>query len=338
MKLRTALGAGMVVLLVAALPAAAQAGVLYSTLEAPNDVQGPNAEYAENTQRLAQAFTPATAGTARVVSLFGQTITGSGTGTVQVSIHADAAGHPGTLLATGSGTIDETTGASPTCTVLNATPALSTGQTYWAVLRGVNKGANWLFSRQQARQVLRSANAGATWAQGGIQKTFSLRVEDTAACGPTSPESGAGATLGDMYAKPGGTSFQTIFAGERGNQTLTLTGASFSGPTPGRSAPRGERRSGDQPYTSRARSARARPAARSSTSWATVRCPTACARRRSRYVQRSRRRRSPGPWSASSTPRRRRSSSRRTRRAAQLAHRRTGQPAGAGVDPSRAAR
>ena len=225
---------GAVALVVAALPSAAQAGVLYSTLEAPNDVQGVNAEFAQNTQRIAQAFTPTTGGTARVVSLFGQTLLGAGAGTVQLSIHANAAGQPGAVLATGSGTIGEETGASPTCMVLGAAPALSTAQTYWAVFRGVNKGANWLFSRQQARQVLFSPNSGATWAQGGTQKTLSLRVEDNPACGPDiSPNPVPGVALADMYAAPGGTSFQTVFIGNGGNRDLTLTGASFSGPNAG---------------------------------------------------------------------------------------------------------
>ena len=114
---------------------------------------------------------------------------------------------------------------------LNVGVALTAGQTYWAVFRGVNKGANWLFHRQEARQVLFSTTSGATWAQNGIQKTFSLRVEDTPVCGPNiNPNPVPGTLVGDMYASPGGESFQTIFINNNGNADLTLTGGTFSGP------------------------------------------------------------------------------------------------------------
>jgi Bacterial Ig domain len=231
MKVRTALGAGITMLLVAALPAAAQGASLYTTLDVPNDVQGTNSEFVQGAERVAQAFTPASNGTARTVSLFGQTLFGTGNGTVSLAIYTNVAGHPGTALATGTGTIGETTAASPTCMVLNAATALSTAQTYWAVFRGVDKGAAWLYWRQQARPVQFSTNSGSTWAPGGAGKTFGLRVEDGAACGPDiNPNPSPGTKVGDMYAKPGGSSFQTIFINNNGNQDLTLTGGSFSGP------------------------------------------------------------------------------------------------------------
>lgn len=215
---------------VAVFPAAANAAILYSTLEAPNDVQGVSSEYAEAATPVAQAFVPAS-GTARVVSLFGQTLFGSGNGTIGLAIHADDGGKPGLLLTAGQATVGETTSSSPTCMVFSSSQVLNAGTTYWAVFRGINKGAAWLFHRQQERTVLASANAGATWGpSGGAQKTFGIRIEDVPQCGPKiQPNPVKGAEVADMYTKPGGTSFNTIFIGNSGNQDLKLTGASFSG-------------------------------------------------------------------------------------------------------------
>src|SRR3954452_22059005 len=103
-------------LLVLAVPAGARASVLYTTLDQPNDVTGTNAEFTDGSALIAQAFTPTTGGTARLMSIFAQTNIGTGPGTIQLSVWSDGGGVPGTLLAVGQGTVaGDTTGASPTC-------------------------------------------------------------------------------------------------------------------------------------------------------------------------------------------------------------------------------
>jgi hypothetical protein len=218
----------LAIVLTLAAPAAAHATILYSTMELPNDVQGTNSDSADTVNWLAQSFTPTTSGTARVASFYAQTQSGLGFGTGTIAIYSDSGGKPGTQLAAGTGTVGEITGASPTCTVLGSTPSLVKGTTYWAVFSG-NKTMSWLFSRNAAMSGLFSTNSGATWAS-RAEKTFSLRVEDVPTCGPViNPNPAVGTSVANMYIKPGASTFNTIFIGNSGNQTLTLTGASFGG-------------------------------------------------------------------------------------------------------------
>jgi hypothetical protein len=198
-------------------------------MEQPNDVQGINSDAAGPTDWLAQSFKPTTSGTARVASFYAQTQSGVGIGTGTIAIYSDNGGKPGTQLAAGSGSVAEVTGASPTCTVLGSSASLVAGTKYWAVFSG-NKSMSWMFSRNAAMSGLYSTTSGATWAT-RAEKTYSLRIEDGSTCGPVlNPNPAAGTAVADMYIKPGASTFNTIFIGNSGNQALTLTGASFSGP------------------------------------------------------------------------------------------------------------
>jgi hypothetical protein len=214
-----------------ALAPAAKGATLYSNLE---DGFVNSAHETTQTQWLAQPFVPTSSGTARVASFYAVSYLNQTT-TVSVSIHSHSTangGQPGSLLATGSqAPIDADTESAPTCTALSGTPALNAGQTYWAVMRSHSSfTGNWLFSSGGGEAPKVSTDSGGAWSA-GPGAAFTLRVDDTAACAPdinTNPN--AGVELGDMYAKPGGTGFQTLFASNNGVAALNLTGGSFSGP------------------------------------------------------------------------------------------------------------
>ena len=81
-----------------------------------------------------------------------------------------------------------------------------------------------------------SSDSGASWAA-AAGAARSLLVDDGASCQPDistipSPNPDPNAELGDMYAKPGGSSFQTLSAANNGVADLQLTGGSFSGQNP----------------------------------------------------------------------------------------------------------
>jgi hypothetical protein len=80
---------------------AAHSATLYSTLDQPNDVQGINSDFADQTRWVAQAFVPTASGTARSIAFFAQANFGE-TAAVSMSIYSDNGGQPGpTALATG---------------------------------------------------------------------------------------------------------------------------------------------------------------------------------------------------------------------------------------------
>jgi Bacterial Ig domain len=215
-----------------ALAPTASGATLFSNLDGG---AGSNNADATQTTWLAQSFVPTSSGTARLASFWGvayfnQTTSAS----ISIYTHSTASGgQPGTALATGTApTIDDETGPTATCTVLNTPTALTAGQTYWAVLRSTSaNNALWLTSGPFGATSKVSTNSGGTWSARPPSLAFSLRVDDNASCAPDiNPNPIAGVELGDMYAKPGGTSFQTLFVTNNGTQQLNLTGGSFSGP------------------------------------------------------------------------------------------------------------
>lgn len=223
------IGAVAALVLTLVLAPSAGAAVLYSNLEGGG---GSSADEATNTKWLAQAFTPTTAGTARIASFYATSYLGQ-SASATVSIYSNGAGVPGAPLAAGVSAIPlaEETGPAPYCSVLNTTVALAAGTTYWAVLKSTSSVvANWRFGAAGGASKV-STNSGSTWGNRSFGGTFSFRVDDTPTCGPDITSNPlAGELLGDMYAKPAGTSFQTLFIGNDGNQALSLTGASYSGP------------------------------------------------------------------------------------------------------------
>ena len=216
--------------LVLALTPAANAATLYSNL----DGGFGGAHDASQTKWLAQPFVPTTSGTARVASFWAVSNFGETT-SVSASIYSNSTtngGQPGTRIATGGlAAIDADTESAPWCRPFTAPVELTAGQTYWAVFRthGAAVG-HWLYSNQGGGSPKVSTNSGGTWGA-APGPGFTIRIDDTATCSPdinTNPN--AGGELGDMYAKPGGTSFQTLFASNNGVAELSLTGGSFSGP------------------------------------------------------------------------------------------------------------
>ncbi|MDQ1713440.1 MAG: large repetitive protein, partial [Frankiaceae bacterium] len=230
----------------------ASATPLFTTLDQPNDVVDVNADEAGYPQRLAQAFIPAVSGTARSVSVYGQTRFQTGSSTVVLAIRADNNGNPGTLLGKGTAPIDEVTGPSPSCAELDTAAPLVAGQTYYVTFGPNGGGASWKFQRQAYKQVQKSYDVDGGWDQnsGGPQKTMSMHIDD-AGCGPelrTNPV--AGTTLGDMFAQNGGTASQTLVLHNDGPQALQVQSAGFAGPNAGKfDVYRGEPGSIDgQPY------------------------------------------------------------------------------------------
>lgn len=224
-----------------ALVPAAHAETLYTNLDGGASSNGWETT---QTQWLAQQFTATKAGTARLAS-FWATAYLNQTTSVSVSLYTNSTangGQPGTPIAVGApATIGDSTGAAPTCTTLSGVsgqplPALTAGQKYWAVMRAhASNTGIWRYAGQGPRMV--STNSGATWTAptpgtSGATFSFSVRVDDGASCAPdiaTNPV--AGIELGDMYAKPSGTAFQTLFVTNTGIAPLNLTGGTFSGPS-----------------------------------------------------------------------------------------------------------
>jgi hypothetical protein len=213
---------------------AASGATLYSNLTHGGNDSSGTGEVSSTAQRLAQPFVPTTAGTARLAGFYGVSFLGQ-TASVSVSIYSNNAGQPGTLLATGAhATIDENSDADPTCTALTGSPALAAGTTYWAVFQTYSNTAFWsAASDAGAGTPKTSANSGGTWGTAAYAAR-SLMVDDGTSCQPDidtipKPNPDPNAELGDMYAKPGGTNFQTLSASNKGVAQLTLTGGSFSG-------------------------------------------------------------------------------------------------------------
>ena len=220
---------------------AANAATLYSNLGG-NPPGNFGRQIEETTQRLAQPFVPTASGTPRIAGFYGFSYLNA-SASVSISIYADVGGQPGYALATGAqATIDDTTDGVPTCTTLTdafpfGEPAdpLTAGQTYWAVFRIHNANdAFWQYASQGGGSPRMSTDSGATWGAPS-DAANSLLVDSGASCTPDintnpNPSPDPNAELGDMYAKPGGTSFQTLFASNNGVAQLNLTGGSFSGP------------------------------------------------------------------------------------------------------------
>jgi hypothetical protein len=245
MRVRLFSAAVVTVLLTAVSPSAADASVLFSTLEQPNTVSGPNAAAAEvagaDTGAVAQSFSAARSGTPNLLALRAQTNAnqqgGDTQGAIQVTLHPDAGGAPGpAVIGTYSGTATSLNGSSPICMArASGTGNLVAGQTYWAVLEPRQITTSWLAQNDTVRTVLTRTSAGGAWSSAlNPNKLLALRVEDGTVCGPdVVPNPTPGAELGDMIARPGGTHWNTITLKNDGNQTLEITGASIGGADPG---------------------------------------------------------------------------------------------------------
>ena len=221
-----------------AMAPAANAATLFSNIAGG---AGGGGDETSQTMWHAQSFVPTTSGEARVASFWAVTYLTphpQQTASPVISIWTNSpanGGQPGELMATGAAaTIDADTESAPTCTALTpqfGEAPLNAGQTYWAVMRS-NSATKVLWLGGQGGGASKvSNNSGASWGPraGGA---FSIRVDDNQTCAPdinTNPN--AATELGDMYAKPSGTSFQTLFASNNGTQELSLTGGSFSGPS-----------------------------------------------------------------------------------------------------------
>jgi hypothetical protein len=191
-NVRLRLGLATVALaLLGALPASADAAILYQQSIGAEVPPGGTADH---------AFTPATSGTARTVSVTAQTYLNQ-TARYAVEIRSSQTGQ---VLATGQGGVaNDSSQATLNCMELDNDVQLNAGTTYW--VRFVPQDPVTTF-----------------WNY--------VRIDDVASCSPhavTIPVPGG--PVDDMYAKPGGTSFQTISVGNDGLAELRLTGASFTG-------------------------------------------------------------------------------------------------------------
>jgi hypothetical protein len=222
-----------------ALAPAASGATLYSNLSGGGADSSGTGEVVPPAQRIAQPFVATASGTARLVGFYGVSYLNQPS-VVSIQLHSNNNGDPGPVIATGAPTVvDADSDAVPTCTALSGVggaplPALSVGQTYWAVFQAQSNPAFWSTASQGGGAPKRSSNSGASWATTTLAAR-SLLVDDGQSCQPDistipSPDPDPNAELGDMYAKPGGTSFQTLSASNNGVAELKLTGGSFSGP------------------------------------------------------------------------------------------------------------
>jgi len=223
-----------------ALAPAASGATLYSNLSGSGQDSSATGQVDTTAQRIAQPFVATASGTARLVGFYGVSYLNQ-PATVSIQIHSNNNGEPGPALATGaSAVIDADSDLSPTCTALTGIggsplPALTAGQTYWAVFRTQSNTAFWSRASQGGGAPKISSNNGASWGAAPYVAR-SLLVDDGQTCQPDistipKPNPDPNAELGDMYAKPGGTSFQTLSATNSGVAELKLTGGSFSGPS-----------------------------------------------------------------------------------------------------------
>jgi hypothetical protein len=223
-----------------ALAPAANGATLYSNLAGGgSDISGTG-QINNAPDRIAQPFVPTQSGAAHLVGFYGVSYLNH-PATVSISIYSnstDNGGQPGTLLATGAqAVIGDSSTSVPTCTALNAFPALSAGQTYWAVFQTYNQTAFWSTASQGGGTPKTSSDSGAHWPAATFGAR-SLLVDSASSCEPDivtipKPNPDPNAELGDMYAKPGGTNFQTLSAGNTGVAELKLTAGSFSNLSPG---------------------------------------------------------------------------------------------------------
>jgi hypothetical protein len=225
-----------------ALAPAASGATLYSNLSGGGADSSGTGEVDTTAKRIAQPFVAAASGTARLVGFYGVSYLGQ-TARVSVAIHSNSGGSPGPALAFGaSAVIDADSDAVPTCTALSGIaggplPTLTAGQTYWAVFRTESNTAFWSRASQGGSTPKVSSDSGTSWAA-ATYVARSLLVDDGQSCQPDistipSPNPDPNAELGDMYAKPGGSSFQTLSAANTGVAQLALTAGSFSGANPG---------------------------------------------------------------------------------------------------------
>jgi hypothetical protein len=181
--------------LLGALPASAGATILYEN--------SPGGQELDPGEMQDVAFTPTTSGTARTMSVTAQTFLNT-TGRYVVEIRAPGP-TPGQVLATGEGTADDSSGSTLECMDLDNDVPLTVGTQYWLRFRPLDVTTFWNY----------------------------VRIDDVG-CDPhavTIPVPGG--PVDDMYARPGGTAFQTISVGNDGLETLTLTGHTFTGPNAG---------------------------------------------------------------------------------------------------------
>lgn len=193
------------------------------------------------TQYVAVPFVATANGLPRFASFYAQTYAAQTT-QISVSIYTDAGGQPGTAVAAGTPTtFDDTSDSTPTCTTLTpleipvfgGTIPLNAGQAYWAVFR--NHTAHSILVPSVQGNSPRLSNDGAAWgAPSGLP--FAFRIDDTSPCVPEfdsipNPNPDPNAELGDMYATPGGTAFQTLLVGNTGLAPLKLKTGTFSGPS-----------------------------------------------------------------------------------------------------------
>ena len=218
-----------------ATPAAANANVLYTTMDQANDVQDINSDTADATHWIAQSFVATRTGVAHLASFYAQTQINTGSGAGIMSIYSNSNGRPGTKLASGSSTqIKEQTGLSPTCVVLDASPTLTAGQTYWAVFKGGAKEVSWLFWRNAVKAGLASADSGATWAARSSTRPSACASTPAPPARRTSTRTRWPTPSSRRCTRsPAGRAFNTLFIGNSGSSTLKLTGAFFSGNNPG---------------------------------------------------------------------------------------------------------
>src|SRR5262245_65070774 len=104
-------------------------------------------------------------------------------------------------------------------------PLLSSGTTYWAVMRSTGAPVTFGYQNNGAATVLVSANQGASWSTyTGVSKTFGLRVEDGpgSTCDASVDANQVAGSKIQLLTSAGGVIYTTIFVGKGRNMEIQL--------------------------------------------------------------------------------------------------------------------
>ena len=189
--------------------------------------------------RAAMAFTPTVSGKAEVLSMRGRCVIPYPRGTTcqgfgKVTIQGDAGGRPNgrVLGAMGFYLTDSLSNGSPVkkeCGTISPAPQLTAGTKYWAVMTSDDQ-IGWDQWTDDTAEVLQTLDDN-PWEESFNPKTLALRIDSgsNTCVAVAVPNPDPGTSIGNMTARGGEKSFNTITISNSGVAPLTLSGATFTG-------------------------------------------------------------------------------------------------------------
>jgi hypothetical protein len=217
--------------------------MIYNNITGPSTATGANSAsvgtftLVDGTTHVfsaAQPFVAEASGAPYSIGMWVQCVgIGCHTADGRLAITNDNSGKPGgtTMFRSSPFQTTDSLGGEPTCVLLSGTGngLLSQGTKYWAVMTSTDP-LGWQAQNDTPSGALEKVDSK-SWRPMNVDKTFSLRVDTNPLCRPNAaPMPAAGTTIDYIFAKPGGTGFNTIFMGNSGTASLSLDSGSFSGP------------------------------------------------------------------------------------------------------------